>query len=867
MSKFHFGNKQLFIKQISDLNYEGNLLSNRNIEDNILENYSKGVSSYLNENSNAIQNNSNTVDFQKHFSPSFRKPVLLPKIPGTFKKSNNSQRKIYNKIMSTNNSFSNLESQGLFQPPPSLGKILKKDKTEISVLENSEMNHNNNSNSKNVQQVNNITNINIHIYSNNLNQTEEIDKEKNIFKSKFYNTNSSFSTSKMKDNKENIQINTSLIGNNITLNDINNSSNSKKKNAIFTYKNKKYLKNKENSSLISRNIKLISSNIYDSIKLDKNNNNIIKNEFNLNYKDKDKAVHNLNTLKKYLSNSLPDINPNKESVTLKENKRLVSIGKKIINNSLEKDISKININNYNSINSNNNSIEYNDIDTTMNFLCDINTDSVKFILFLKLIQIHMDIALLIDYSDGNNGVFRRKMSSLISNEVIFKLNTLLNNYFNILMILYHNNNSLLNKNNSFSFDCFFLFQSLNNIFHKIIKIQICLFSSMLVTLTQLRKYDLSNMVKNTFNKIIKEITNLMIYFFEYFIKDDINLNYPDLIKKNLKQDFMEHLNKLNKHKKKMNYKNSEIIMDISKNIEKTFLLIKDYTNVFLKYSLIRPFGDAVSQMLSALDKKSLSQFVYTFLNSILFGELEFNKKKVIKNGINFNSNYSDIIANINNNSIINCTNYMGSSFFNNIRETPPFLPQINPKYKYTLVLDMDETLVHYFFTHVNGMFLVRPYCFEFLNELNKYYEIVTFTAGKKEYADSILNQLDINDNIIKYRLYRQHITVVGFSVYKDLTKLGRDLSKIIIVDNFKENFKMQPNNGIFIKTWTSDVNDTQFNDLLKILKDIVICNVSDVRPVIQKMNEEIKASGSLINPYSCINIPKIVQEIDKLERK
>ena len=864
MSKFHFGNKQLLIKQISDLNYEGNLFSSRNIEDNILENYSKGVSSYLNENNNIIQSNNNTVDLQKHYSPSFRKPVLLPKLPDTFKKANNSQRKIYNKIMSTNNSFSNLESQGLFQLPPSLGKILKKDKTEISVFENNEKNHNSDNNT--VQQVNNITNINIHIYSNDLNQTEEREKEKIIFKSKFYNTNKNFSTSKIKDNKENIQINTSLIGSNKILNEINNSDTSNKKDAIFTYNNKKYMKNKENSNLISRNIKLISSNIYESIKLDKNNNNIIKNEFNLSNKDKDKTVHNLNTLKKYLSNSLPDINPNKESIILKENKKLPSIAKKIINNSLKKDISKININNYNSINSNNNSIEFNDIDTAMNFLCDINTDSVKFILFLKLIQIHMDIALLIDYSDGNNGVFRRKMSSLISDEVISKLNTLLNNYFNILMILYHNNNSLLNKNNS-SFDCFFLFQSLNNIFHKIIKIQICLFSSMLVTLTQLRKYDLSNMVKNTFNKIIKEITNLLVCFFEYFIKDDINLNYPDLIKKNLKKDFMEHLNKLNKHKKKINYKNSEILMDISKNIERTFQLIKDYTNVFLKYSLIRPFGDAVFQMLSALDKKSLSHFVWTFLNSILFGELEFNKKKVIKNGINFKSTYSDIIANINNNSIINCTNYMGSSFFNNIRETPPFLPQINPKYKYTLVLDMDETLVHYFFTHVNGMFLVRPNCFEFLNELNKYYEIVTFTAGKKEYADSILNQLDLNDNIIKYRLYRQHITVVGFSVYKDLTKLGRDLSKIIIVDNFKENFKMQPNNGIFIKTWTSDVNDTQFIDLLKILKDIVICNVSDVRPVIQKMNEEIKTSGSLINPYSCINIPKIVQEIDNLERK
>ena len=51
---------------------------------------------------------------------------------------------------------------------------------------------------------------------------------------------------------------------------------------------------------------------------------------------------------------------------------------------------------------------------------------------------------------------------------------------------------------------------------------------------------------------------------------------------------------------------------------------------------------------------------------------------------------------------------------------------------------------------MKGMFFIRPYCFEFLNELNKYYEIVTFTAGIKEYADNILNLLDLNNNIIKY---------------------------------------------------------------------------------------------------------------------
>ena len=90
---------------------------------------------------------------------------------------------------------------------------------------------------------------------------------------------------------------------------------------------------------------------------------------------------------------------------------------------------------------------------------------------------------------------------------------------------------------------------------------------------------------------------------------------------------------------------------------------------------------------------------------------------------------------------------------------------------------MDETLVHSFFTSMNGMLFVRPYCFEFLNELNKYYEIVTFTAGMKNYADNILNLLDINDNIIKYRLYRQHVTIAGFSSYKNLKLLGRDFKK------------------------------------------------------------------------------------------
>ncbi len=68
----------------------------------------------------------------------------------------------------------------------------------------------------------------------------------------------------------------------------------------------------------------------------------------------------------------------------------------------------------------------------------------------------------------------------------------------------------------------------------------------------------------------------------------------------------------------------------------------------------------------------------------------------------------------------------------------------------------------------------------------------------------ILNQLDINNNIFKYTLYRQYITILEINIFKDLSKTGKDLSKTIIIDNLRENFKMHLNNEIFIKTWTSD---------------------------------------------------------------
>lgn len=61
----------------------------------------------------------------------------------------------------------------------------------------------------------------------------------------------------------------------------------------------------------------------------------------------------------------------------------------------------------------------------------------------------------------------------------------------------------------------------------------------------------------------------------------------------------------------------------------------------------------------------------------------------------------------------------------------PFLPkQTRPSY--TLVLDLDETLVHFFYTPSGGTFLVRPHAMQFLKNLSSLYEIVIFTAAMKD---------------------------------------------------------------------------------------------------------------------------------------
>lgn len=83
-----------------------------------------------------------------------------------------------------------------------------------------------------------------------------------------------------------------------------------------------------------------------------------------------------------------------------------------------------------------------------------------------------------------------------------------------------------------------------------------------------------------------------------------------------------------------------------------------------------------------------------------------------------------------------------------------FLPANAPK-QYTLVLDLDETLVHFKNETGKAKFLIRPHAYSFLRNMAGHFEIIIFTAAQKEYADWILDKID-QHGVIAHRLYREH---------------------------------------------------------------------------------------------------------------
>lgn len=214
-------------------------------------------------------------------------------------------------------------------------------------------------------------------------------------------------------------------------------------------------------------------------------------------------------------------------------------------------------------------------------------------------------------------------------------------------------------------------------------------------------------------------------------------------------------------------------------------------------------------------------------------------------------------------------------------EPPPDSVQINatdgtdsaaaavdrPAEKFTVVLDLDETLVCAYETSslpasirnqaiesglkwfelecvssdkecegkpkVNYVTVFeRPGLREFLKQLSEFSELVLFTAGLEGYARPLVDRIDV-ENLFRLRLYRPSTISTEYREHvKDLSCLSKDLCRIVIVDNNPFSFLLQPLNGVpCIPFSAGQPNDGQLLEvLLPLLKHLSQQN--DVRPVL-----------------------------------
>ncbi|XP_028854920.1 carboxy-terminal domain RNA polymerase II polypeptide A small phosphatase 2 isoform X1 [Denticeps clupeoides] len=165
------------------------------------------------------------------------------------------------------------------------------------------------------------------------------------------------------------------------------------------------------------------------------------------------------------------------------------------------------------------------------------------------------------------------------------------------------------------------------------------------------------------------------------------------------------------------------------------------------------------------------------------------------------------------------------------------LPEVTPEDqgKICVVIDLDETLVHSSFKPIsNADFIVpveiegtthqvyvlkRPHVDEFLQRMGELFECVLFTASLAKYADPVTDLLD-QCGVFRARLFRESCVFHQGCYVKDLSRLGRQLNKTLILDNSPASYIFHPENAVPVVSWFDDLEDTELLNLLPVFEEL-----------------------------------------------
>eukprot|EP00999_Lentomonas_sp_LEN2_P000174 NODE_1168_length_973_cov_22.822695_g1123_i0.p1 GENE.NODE_1168_length_973_cov_22.822695_g1123_i0~~NODE_1168_length_973_cov_22.822695_g1123_i0.p1 ORF type:complete len:292 (+),score=36.58 NODE_1168_length_973_cov_22.822695_g1123_i0:71-946(+) len=154
--------------------------------------------------------------------------------------------------------------------------------------------------------------------------------------------------------------------------------------------------------------------------------------------------------------------------------------------------------------------------------------------------------------------------------------------------------------------------------------------------------------------------------------------------------------------------------------------------------------------------------------------------------------------------------------------------------KLTVVLDLDETLVHSYQAPASAadpdaLFFnspelgdhwvnVRWGVDDILSAVGHWCEGVLWTAGTQAYADRVIRTLDPT-HCLKHRIFRTDAWYDN-SGAKRLERLGRDMDRTILIDNSPASIAENSSNSIVVKDFLNDMSDDTLHMLQHIIQDM-----------------------------------------------
>ena len=346
--------------------------------------------------------------------------------------------------------------------------------------------------------------------------------------------------------------------------------------------------------------------------------------------------------------------------------------------------------------------------------------------------------------------------------------------------------------------------------------------------------------------LFKTIFNIIHTNFLIFASYLINNNQMNINKFNQKHlenliSIIDQDLKVKLNKREMNdYDILQLITNNSKNINNYYKMVID--NIYGQYYLSNNNNIRFPQCLNNENKSNLtddellnikSSFFfdsyrlltnYNFEDLYKFFNIYLNKKRNLIKNQKLENNFID------NNNISNRNSKRIKLNIIENKIEKYLLPKIKSNYKYSLVLDLDETLIcikrdsnnkikHNKFNNLMTLIL-RPGLLDFLHKMKKLYELILFSLGTSEYVSPIIKNIEKKEKFFEHILYREHVTYDdNGNFFKNLNLLNRDVKNILIVDDNSKNFKYHKSNGICIKPFYGDLNNDK--NTLKILGNIL----------------------------------------------